>query len=295
MGGDPAFSLGVEKARQLTRRICETSSEFMSDVGNALSATDATSAPVDYVDRVRLRYAPGAVIDFPEMKVKWQERAFLVRFCITVCLHESRSKVWVRLVECGDPVTGIEKLDPAREQTSLDTLVDAILEAVVRRYEGEIQQFSESSVAGRERVTFRALKRFAILAYDTDLPGLLSLAGLARSSMNTGLRAELPASEAIRFLTEKMHSSDDVNYGRRRDVESREMFSHETVNGCFGVFSAEWSGPHVCVVGLVGSQVNINAPLIDEWRDASAQARRVRSIHAHELTASLSNKLAHHF
>lgn len=93
------ITLGLDRARQAANRIIENQSSYLGAATTFFEHAGTQNFRIkDRGQGVAVRFAPGAIIDFPTFQFELGSTTLEGRFCFTVCLLESQSKVWLRFV-----------------------------------------------------------------------------------------------------------------------------------------------------------------------------------------------------
>lgn len=101
---DPSSELvlGVDRAHECADRIISETASYTKSVKDRLKQEFHLEA--EFFDEPTIvRFDPGGIIDFPGFLLRQGDQVVANgRFCVTVCLHQSRSKIWTRLNDVRD-------------------------------------------------------------------------------------------------------------------------------------------------------------------------------------------------
>jgi hypothetical protein len=188
-------AMRLDAAAQILMREHERYNDAIASI-----ISDTADTTVSFHSEVpAARFAPGLIVDFPAFRI--ERRGVMIatgRLCATVCLHESRSKVWMRISSVNDEAWG---------DTSLQQLQNLVGQArhwfsssvadLVTLYQSHL----EEALAQRGRpasINFSVRKKIEIISGDTPLKGLSSLTTAITNRED--VHRQIPSSQAARRL-----------------------------------------------------------------------------------------------
>jgi hypothetical protein len=305
--------LGVRRAKAAAKAIVDASDEY-----NALLNRTFRDAKLDVTfrrEQPAVRYAPGIIVDFPAFILKQDGHDIASgRLCVTVCLHESRSKVWVRFSSMNEGRWGATPCD--RLAAFTDTArawYAAFAPSVVALYGAHIEHALRDSEEPDPEVILTQRGHVEFIAGDTDVQGLqyLTAAIAKRANVYEDPRSREAAEHLDAFVacvremkmpdpaqraTGAVVRSDSSQFGAGRYY----LIPHTTVRGSRGVFIALAQGNTLIVSGIAALDPD---PLVRVERldDADRPLRamgtppRPMGTPAQHVTAEIANTIAKYY
>lgn len=297
---DCDVKLGAENARAVAREILKNADAYSEAVRSAIEATNDNVVVRFLPEEPTIRFAPGVVIDFAAFDVLVNDQVFVRgRACVTVCLHESQSKIWIRFSQVATQLTLRGLLD--RTGPWFDDAVKQIAD----KYQQDIETVLRSRVgAARTGVELEARHKIEIVSADLPGDGLAALAEALDDGVPvSSVEGASAASEAMDALVQVVHQEappplvavvhDSAIAGRPVADANTYLIAHRTARGNFGVYLARAKGWHVILVGVAG---NDDRPLIEpvgrDTEDNLPAPSRPASLN---VSAELANTVARHF
>jgi hypothetical protein len=246
------LALGLDRAEHVRNAILnESLPEYTEKLLESLqSAHEEIQSITSSVEALSVRFKPGPIIDFPSFSIEWAHNGVfytvLARVCLTVCLYESRSKIWLRFLNSYVNGKASPGLEPFKEATkehlqafreATERWAATILNTMIPIYERNIQ----AAFGPQPKITLSIKHIVQFLAVDE---GFEAVARLAHDvSANGGRLARCDAGwREFDWLLEAFSPS-----GNRLDLS---LIEHVTERGRSGVFALIEEGPRAVYVGV---------------------------------------------
>ena len=124
-----------------------------------------------------VRFDPGLIVDLPAFTI--QQGGTIIasgRLCLTVCMHESRSKIWSRISSVKDATWGnnpCEQLQTLIERSR--SWFNVYANSVKQLYAKQIEQVLASTSEPHPSVDLSVRNKMELISADTSLHGLSNL------------------------------------------------------------------------------------------------------------------------
>lgn len=290
------LTLKPKEARKLGRQIVRNVDGYLDAIERALRETGEITR-VARTDDVQVKFSPGLVIDFPLLSFRSGPFQVHLRSCVTVCLNESRSKLWVRFLLAD--IDGKDAEDPDAEQlkaffAQCETWSEAISKVLISSYKEDF-----SAVANRA-AKLSSIGSLVFYGIDTDDPEFReTMERLKYGATIDDLRQEndtvAAAIVALSDLTLRETSERAPPEAAAGSCE-RIYLPHESLEGRAGLFSVV-THDNVARFAVLAEAVEGSGAWGDDEDDvAKARPRKFwRPSGALTVTADLSNIYARSF
>lgn len=242
-GLDP-LSLGVEGSAKVSNRILDRArfDQYTKELYGAVA--ERLNMELRLVPEApTLSFGPGRIIDFPRFWLKSAEVGWMqCRVCMTICLHESQSKVWVRFLAHRDAFSEVQAPEVLNNfLAETEKLTGHILNGLVPLYRNDMRAATDVATAD---VGIKHIIQF--IAVDTDARDLDDFADVVRfASARTALNAPGQSAREFKAML-RLIAPDIVQQGPPR------LLQHTTSRGRTGVFAQFQNGPRIVHVGIGG-------------------------------------------
>jgi hypothetical protein len=298
--------LGAVRAKRAARIVMREHEHYNSFVAGTIGAhgdiklTFRSESPA-------VRFDPGLIVDLPAFSMEKRGREIATgRLCLTVCMHESRSKIWTRISSVNDEAWG------STPCAQLRTLVAQSREwfasyavNVVRLYEKHIGEALATTEERRDTsVTLSVRNRIELVSGDTGIPGLASLTSAIAN--HDDVYAEGMTCEAAEQLDAIACCAPDTGISRdgtrvvdailRSDSSKLGLgryylVPHRTARGFRGVYLVRAWDERLLFVGIASTDSD---PLVTV-RPFGVPSRFAANSPSQHVTAELANTVAKYF
>lgn len=296
------LKLGVIRAKRAAEIVMDNHAKYNSLIEEVIRANGLTlevrkEAPV-------VRFDPGLIVDLPAFTIQ-RGRADIAsgRLCLTICLHESRSKIWTRISSARDVAWGrnsCEQLQNLVRQSRAWFEVYAPL--VMKLYAIHISEALLRTGEKRELdVELAVRNRIEFISGDTILAGLgqLSAAVANGEDVHRDSRAKEAADQLdllVRCVPEMGLTKEGASPVLRpvpTTLDGNRYFfvPHRTARGFRGAYVARAQKDEILFAGLASTDPEPYVTV--EWLGQAT--RPVSNSPSQHVTAELANTVAKYF
>lgn len=297
------LKLGVIRAKRVARIVMDNHAKYNSLVKKVIKADPKFTLKIRDEAPV-VRFDPGLIVDLPGFMIQRDGVDIASgRLCLTVCLHESRSKIWARTSSVRDVAWG---QDPCQQLQSLLGQSRAWFEAYARSVKDlYASHISEALLSTGEKrdvdVELAVQNRIEFISGDTELTGLGRLSAAVANGEDVCRDGR--AKEAADQLDLLVRCAPDM--GLQRDGASPILRStpttldgsryffvpHRTARGFRGAYIARAQKDEILFAGIASTDPEPYVTV--EW--IGEPRREVRGSPSQHVTAELANTVAKYF
>jgi hypothetical protein len=300
--------LGAIRAKLAAQNVMDNHAQYNAFVGGALGKSGLT---VEFRDEPpTVRFDPGLIVDLPSFTVNYGHALVATgRLCVTVCMNESRSKIWSRITSVDDAFWGSEP------KVQTESLVEQS-RAWFKEYADQIRALYETHIEAALRVsgepdpavdlTVHSRIEFVSGDVSEDVPGLAGLTK-AIASRNPVFNDPLTCN-AARQVDEMVHSVPNMEVPPDRsalDAILRDntaqfgsgryyLVPDRTPLGYRGVYVVRAWEDNLLFAGIASEDSNPPVTVVPFDQPSDQPSRRAFSPSQH-VTAELANTVAKYF
>jgi hypothetical protein len=168
--------LGAIRAKLVAQNVMDNHARYNKFVRDTLHAFGGFDVKIR-AEQPAVRFDPGLIVDLPSFTVYMENKEVASgRLCMTVCMNESRSKIWSRITSMDDAFWGAE---PKTQTEALITQsrkwFEQYADHIRALYEKHIADALRASHEPHPRVDLTVQSRIDLVSGDVSMPGLAGL------------------------------------------------------------------------------------------------------------------------
>lgn len=295
--------LGVIRAKRAAQIVMGHHVQYNRYVEDVIAAEGKFTVKI-LDEQPAVRFDPGLIVDLPSFAIKQgAETVATGRLCLTICMHESRSKIWTRISSVKDAAWGSTPCE------QLQTLVGASRRWFAIYARSIMIQYAEDISAallatGEERETDVSLEvrnQIEMISGDTTLTGLgtLSAAVANDDDIDRDPRSREAAARLDQFarcapgLGLEHDGAAGILRASPTTVGGTPYFfvPHRTARGFRGIYAVRAEGNRLVFGGIASTDPD---PYVRVRRLGGPIRSAVNSPSQH-VTAELANTVAKYF
>jgi hypothetical protein len=295
--------LGVVRAKRAAQIVMRNHAQYNALVEKVIAAKGELTLKVRN-EAPAVRFDPGLIVDLPAFAISDRRGEIATgRLCLTICMNESRSKIWNRTSSVNDAAWGSGPCE------QLNNLVDtsrawfeAYAQLVMDLYARNISEALLTTGEKHEiNVDLTVRNRFELISGDTELTGLGRLSAAVANGED--ISQDEPAREAAQRLdaivrcVQGMGLEKDGVLPILRPVPTtfdgnRYFFvSHRTARGFRGAYAVNAQQDKLLFAGIATTDPD---PYVTVER-LGEPTRPVANSPSQHVTAELANTVAKYF
>jgi hypothetical protein len=295
--------LGVTRAKSVAQIVMKHHREYNELIEKVIAGKDGLSfVPRD--EKSAVRFDPGLIVDLPGFSIQKSGKDVATgRLCLTICMHESRSKIWSRLSSADDRYWGsTPTLQTDKLVKKSRAWFDAYAVGVKNLYAQHISEALRSTGEKRDTdVELAVANRIEMVSGDTKLRGLGSLSAAIANEEEIGrdpLAAE--AAETLNAMVRATPGMDLADGEARRILQpsptmlDSKLFyfvPHRTARGYRGIYVVRSEKEKITFAGVASADAE---PYVTMHRLGESERQATGSPSQH-VTAELANTVAKYF
>jgi hypothetical protein len=202
--------LGAIRAKLVAQNVMDNHARYNKFVRDTLHRLGGFDVKIR-AEKPAVRFDPGLIVDLPSFTVyKENKQVASGRLCMTVCMNESRSKIWSRITSMDDQYWGTEP----KTQTEAVVLQSRLwfehyADNIRALYQKHIEDALRASREPDPGVHLTVQSRIELVSGDVTMPGLAALTN-AIATRNPDLDSPA-AREAARQVDAMVHSVPNMD------------------------------------------------------------------------------------
>jgi hypothetical protein len=295
--------LGVTRAKSVAQIVMKHYQEYNKLVERVVAGKDGLSfVPRD--EKSAVRFDPGLIVDLPGFSIQKSGKDVATgRLCLTICMHESRSKIWSRISSADDRYWG--RKPTSQTQTLIEkgrAWFDEYAVEVKDLYAQHISEALRSTGENRDTdVGLTVANHIELVSGDTTLRGLGRLSAAVANEEK--IDRDPLATEAAETLNAMVRATpgmelDDggvsaILRSSPTMIDSKLYYfvPHRTARGYRGIYVVRSEKGRITFAGVASADAE---PYVTMHRLGESE-RQVTGSPSQHVTAELANTVAKYF
>jgi hypothetical protein len=265
----------IRNEKKYVAKLIEVINSFTDDSDITVPLGEFSSIKIKQMpdgsdDYTKARFSPGLIIDFPSVQISTSHYVIDCRSCLTVCLDETRSKVWARFVlrsVDGNPGFGLDRDQIANFHTGCELISTKLIEATSELYRKDFERFLKKNVSFSSTGT---LHFFTVDSGDIEIERDLEItSNLIESGALSDRIDQTALAQVMRMATEASHEKtrDHSSTGDFKLAKDAHFLIEEANDGTPVIFVAYANNDAAYFTGIASQATDDESMAIAEEND----------------------------